>query len=240
MVYWLLQSQSDVPAEDWWLSDRERASLEAFKFPKRRNDWRLGRWTAKQATHFYLLDTHLFPSENKNQLRLADLEIFPAPDGAPQLLVSGIPAGLSLSISHSEHYGFCAVSRREVALGCDIELIQEHEVNFAEDYFIDEEKELLLRVPDLSKNVVLTLIWSGKEAALKALRQGLRLDTRSVAVSFDLRQDGENSWSALSVRSLEPSCIFGGWWRKSQSFILTIVSDPPETPPFQISRIFQP
>jgi 4'-phosphopantetheinyl transferase len=221
MVYWLVQSQSDVPNENWWLSDKECALLAGLKFPKRRNDWRLGRWTAKQASYRCL-------SEGRPQLRLADLEIFAEPDGAPQLSVSGITASLSISISHSEGYGFCAISGHTTALGCDLELIQQHDDNFAEDYFVGEEKALLLRSPDLRKDVALTLIWSGKEAALKALRQGLRRDTRSVVVSFDRPENSDASWNALSVRCLESSRFFGGWWRIFHGFIQTIVSEPPE------------
>jgi 4'-phosphopantetheinyl transferase len=230
MAYWLMQSQSDVPDEDWWLSDKERALLAGLRFPKRRNDWRLGRWTAKQAAHFCI-------SENIGQRRLADLEIFAAPDGAPQLFVNGIPASLSISLSHSERYGFCAIAKHGVALGCDLEFIQQHDENLAEDYFVDEEKALLLRFPGLRRDVALTLIWSGKEAALKALRQGLRLDTRSVVVSFNMPQGSENSWKALSVRCPESSRIFGGWWRASRGFVQTVVSDSPETPPIEVSRI---
>jgi 4'-phosphopantetheinyl transferase len=230
MANWLMQFQSDVPDEDWWLSDKERVSLAGLRFPKRRDDWRLGRWTAKQAAHFCV-------SESIGQLRLADMEIFATPDGAPQLIVKGIPASLSISLSHSERHGFCAIAKHGVALGCDLEFIQQHDENLAEDYFVDEEKALLLRFPGLKRDVALTLIWSGKEAALKALRQGLRLDTRSVVVSFDAPQGNENSWNALSVHYLESSRIFGGWWRASRGFVQTVVSDPPENVPIEVSRI---
>ena len=232
MAYWLMQSQSDVPDEDWWLSDKERATLAGLRFPKRRNDWRLGRWTAKQAAHFCL-------SENTGQLRLADLEIFAASDGAPQLFARGIPASLSISLSHSERHGFCAIGVHGAALGCDLELIQQHDENLAADYFVAEEKALLLRFPGLGRDAAMTLIWSGKEAALKALRQGLRRDTRSVVVSFNAPQGSESTRYVLSVRCLESHRIFGGWWRTSQGFVQTVVSDPPETPPIEANRIHQ-
>jgi 4'-phosphopantetheinyl transferase len=221
MAYWLVQSHANVPEGDWWLSDKERASLAGLKFPKRRNDWRLGRWTAKQVAYSCL-------SRGGALVRPADLEIFPASDGAPQLFVSGIQAQLSISISHSERFAFCAISEHEAALGCDLEFIQQHGDNFAEDYFVDEEKALLSRFPELNEDVVLTLIWSGKEAALKALRQGLRRDTRSVVVSLNWLEGSDDSWNALSVRCLESSRIFGGRWRIFQNFVQTIVSDPPE------------
>ena len=53
-VYWLEQSAADVPAEDEWLSESERTVLAGLRFPKRRADWRLGRWTAKCAAAGYL------------------------------------------------------------------------------------------------------------------------------------------------------------------------------------------
>jgi hypothetical protein len=36
-----------VPAENDWLSAIEGVCLNSMRFAKRRNDWRLGRWTAK-------------------------------------------------------------------------------------------------------------------------------------------------------------------------------------------------
>ena len=48
-VYWLEQTEEDLPAEDDWLNASEMARLSGMRFPKRRVDWRLGRWTAKRA-----------------------------------------------------------------------------------------------------------------------------------------------------------------------------------------------
>ena len=53
-VYWLEQSDGDVPVGDGWLSAGERATLDRLRIPKRRADWRLGRWTAKCAAAAYL------------------------------------------------------------------------------------------------------------------------------------------------------------------------------------------
>jgi 4'-phosphopantetheinyl transferase len=52
-VYWLDQTQADVPAGDEWLCAREAACLARLRFAKRRADWRLGRWTAKRALAAY-------------------------------------------------------------------------------------------------------------------------------------------------------------------------------------------
>ena len=54
-VYWLEQSEGDVPTTDDWLSPDEVVRLSTMRIAKRRSDWRLGRWTAKNALAVYLL-----------------------------------------------------------------------------------------------------------------------------------------------------------------------------------------
>ena len=48
-VYWLEQTEANVPEDNTWLSPREVAFADRLRFAKRRADWRLGRWTAKRA-----------------------------------------------------------------------------------------------------------------------------------------------------------------------------------------------
>ena len=51
---WLTTSAPEVPPGDAWLSARERAVLAGLRLAKRRDDWRLGRWTAKTAVAAWL------------------------------------------------------------------------------------------------------------------------------------------------------------------------------------------
>lgn len=53
-VYWLERSAADLPAQNDWLSASDRTRLDGMRFAKRRDDWRLGRWTAKLAVAAYL------------------------------------------------------------------------------------------------------------------------------------------------------------------------------------------
>jgi hypothetical protein len=76
-LFWLTQTEADVPGSDDWLSPGEQVRLEAMRFPKRRGDWRLGRWTAKQAIAAFLklpADEHAF----------ARIEVRAADCGAPR------------------------------------------------------------------------------------------------------------------------------------------------------------
>src|SRR5271165_7148727 len=92
-VYWLEQTEADVPASLVWLSASESACLNAMRFPKRRADWRLGRWTAKRALSGYL-------NIAGDHQSLSDIEIRPAASGAPEVFIAGQPAAASISLSH--------------------------------------------------------------------------------------------------------------------------------------------
>lgn len=217
-VYWFEQSAEDVPAHDDWLSAAELIRLRSMQFPKRRGDWRLGRWTAKCAVAARLGRAHA---------DLAEIEIRPVACGAPEVWLGGRPDLFTISLSHREGKALCAVGPPAVVLGCDLEFIEPHSSAFVADYLTLNEQLLVARAPEHCK--ALATIWSAKESALKALRTGLRLDTRSVEVEeLDLASSG--SWSPLKVREPQGS-VFHGWWRAAGQFVRTLVADPwPDMP----------
>jgi 4'-phosphopantetheinyl transferase len=77
---------------------------------------------------------------------------------------------------------------------------------------------------------LMALLWSAKESALKALRTGLRLDTRSVVVMPMEESVNVNGWSPLQVRCPEGR-VFQGWWQRANNVLRTLVSDPAPPPP---------
>jgi 4'-phosphopantetheinyl transferase len=235
-VRWLLQSEADLPVEDEWLSPQEKACMAAMHVVKRRADWRLGRWTAKRAIASYWDLAH-------DPRVLSSIEVRPAPSGAPEVFWRGKPAGISISLSHRSGTSVCALAAVAVALGCDIESIEPHSDAFISDYFTPEEQALVFQVPDQQRWTVVSLIWSAKESALKALQTGLRLDTRTLRVvpegptnlheatasvtrggngetlSFDL-----SNWQRMCVHCLNKT--FQGWWRARGNNVLTLVCAP--------------
>ena len=48
-IRWLTCALTEVPKDDAWLSPTERERQTRLTVDKRRNDWRLGRFTAKRA-----------------------------------------------------------------------------------------------------------------------------------------------------------------------------------------------
>jgi len=223
-VGWLSRSQADVPNEDSWLSSQERATLAALRLERRRMDWRLGRWTAKQSVVASLGE--------RAPGALHEVEILAAPDGAPEAFVTGRRAPLALSLSHRDDVAVCAVAPRGTALGCDIEAVEFRSAAFVADWFTEEEQAAVEASPLSSRTLVTTLIWSGKESALKALREGLRLDTRDVVVHFDISPGHlARRWEPFTVAG-PGGCCFAGRWRGHLGHVFTVVvSGPWESDP---------
>jgi 4'-phosphopantetheinyl transferase len=222
-VYWLEQTEANVPAENDWLSTNEAVCLSRMRFAKRRADWRLGRWTAKRALSV-CLDIPAHPQVFKK------LDIRPGPSGAPEVFFANQPAAVTISLSHRAGLAACTVATSVVDLGCDLEIIEPRSDAFVSDYFTSEEQALVARASSADRAQLLALLWSAKESALKALHEGLRLDTRCVIASpfdesFDL-----NGWSPLRVR-YTGGMVFHGWWQQAENVVRTVVGSPaPDSP----------
>ncbi len=220
-VHWLDCTGAEVPADDRWLSPEELRVLRTLSVPKRRHDWRLGRWVAKQAVAVHLR----LPNDPTS---LSHIEVRAAPSGAPEVFLSCLPAALCISIAHSNGWAACAVARPGVALGCDVEVIEPRSDAFVADYFVKSEKALIARAAPADQPWLTTLLWSAKESALKALQEGLRLDTCSAEVRLDADPAGDD-WSSLTVTTADRT--FSGWWRRDEKFVRTLVASPaPKTP----------
>lgn len=221
-IHWLEQTEADVIAENQWLNANEILRLNAMRIPKRRSDWRLGRWTAKHAVAICLnLPT--------NVPALADIEIRAASSGAPEVFLHDELAEIAISLSHSSGTALCTFAPPEINFGCDLETVEPRSDAFVADYFTVEERNLIARSPKQERPLLLALLWSAKESALKALRVGLRLDTRCMSVSpvDDWYPTGNpNAWRSLSVR-YSAGGVFHGWWRLQDHLVRTVVSELP-------------
>lgn len=225
-VYWLEQTEADVPLENDWLSTSEVFCLKNMRFAKRRADWRLGRWTAKRAVNSFL--------QLRDELHyMAEIEIRSAPSGAPEVFFANNPAGITISLSHRAETAVCTVAGSKVALGCDLEIVEPHSDAFLADYFTSEEQSLV--TGGANRDLLLALLWSAKESALKALRTGLRLDTRCV-VAYPDNAWFKYGWSPLQVRHTGGR-VFKGWWQRSGTLIRTLVADPGPLPPIFLQSV---
>ncbi len=244
-IPWLAASLADQPwlplgmPRPGLLAPIEAERLAQLVVLKRRQDWLLGRWTAKQ-----LLQRHLQTTTGQ-VFALDRLVILAAADGAPDPFLahagdSLVPLPLSLSISHSHGHGLAALlpqpvtaqgagapaGGRRPVLGCDLEIIEPRELNFVHDFFTPGELAAVQSLPPgPDRDTLITVIWSAKEAALKALREGLRLDTRQIDCTIEWPAGAMPSAGrpghftvTLSAAITErfPGAWTGQWWIAGQ------------------------
>lgn len=263
MIHWLVQSVHDHPdlergvAPEGLLNPTEQARLDELHYAKRRRDWLMGRWTAKKLLQSYIeQQTGICPP-------LTAMTIANDPDGAPYATLSAgwsqatntggpyrelwaRPTTVSLSISHCDNHAFCAICVEPgVHVGVDIEKVEPRSWTFVKEYFTNAEIDQVCSAPPDEQDRLITVIWSAKEAALKALRLGLTVDTRWVSCHITATVDIQN-WTAIDVQytpqprrvtipaspQAAPAKTFAyptapislfGWWRMMEQYALTMV-----------------
>lgn len=217
-IFWLEQQSSDVPRGNEWLAGSELVRLAGMRFLRRREDWRLGRWTAKQAVRSYL-------GLADGPGLMAEIEIRASPDGAPEAFIGGREASVSISLSHRAGIGLCAIVPFGTRLGCDVEAIEPRPAAFVEDYFTQDEQELAHCAADEEYDRLVTLFWSAKESVLKALRVGLRRATTEVRVHTAVSRPA-GAWRPFCAHVAEGR-IFHGWYREADAILRTVAVAAP-------------
>lgn len=218
-LYYLLQHASAVPKDDDWLSPSERQVLAALQAPRRRRDWRLGRWTGKLAL---VRAGVLGARAEENRAEWRRISIRADAGGVPRVLLDESGAGWAISLSHSREYGFCCTAREPAVVGCDVETIGRRGEEFVVHWFTDAEREKVAGVAGEARSSAVTVIWSAKESAVKALGVGLRMNARDVRVDpGDLARFP--AWNPLIVHT--PTMILHGWWRVADGRALTLLGD---------------
>ncbi|GII05557.1 4'-phosphopantetheinyl transferase family protein [Planobispora takensis] len=224
---WLARGEADLPAGDRWLARAEAGRAASMRFTKRRTEFLLARWTAKEAMRL------LFGPDGPAEPR--DLEVRHHSSGAPEAYRDGQPLPVGISLSDRAGWAVCLLGLEPGAVGCDLELVEPRGAAFVADYFTPSERRVIGSDPLLAN-----LLWSAKESALKVLRAGLRRDTRSVEV---LLSDEEDGWSRLAVRVLREAGqgpvggrMLHGWWRRFGDFLLTVAADRPVPAPLPLQE----
>lgn len=220
-VYWLCE-ESKEHADTSILSPAEAARFAALRTPKRRHDWLLGRRVAKRLIHA-ALTAHLGSAPPLNEI-----VVLAHADGWPQVSLPTLGPGappLTLSISHSRDRAFCALLwGADRPLGCDLEAIEPRSPGFVADYFTADERALMAAAPAAHRPTLANAIWSGKEAALKAIRRGLAEDTRLVTC-LPTEQEETDGWRPLYYRweAVERGLpALTGRWREGDGFVMTL------------------
>lgn len=200
------------------MSRRERVALRRYTIEKRRSDWRLGRFAAKAAASSWL------------RVEPAQVEVLAAPDGAPVAHVGGEPAPVAVSLSHRAGRALAVAGPAAAALGSDLELLEPRSGAFVREWLASPDRGLLETLPPPRRSLAANLMWTAKEAAAKARREGLRLDVRQAAVRAFGVSERREGWRRLEVRWDDGEPI-EGWWREEPEWVMAVVADPPPEAP---------
>ena len=161
-----LVTDADGPAQA--LTEAERERMASFGHASRRDQFALGRLAARGLAG--------------ERLGLAphDVPLAVAADGAPTV------PGLSVSIAHTGRAGetaaLAAVAVRRV--GVDIERVAPRRPDLWKRFLSPEEHAVLARLGGPTDGVQ-TLLWTLKEAVLKAQRTGFRAGGKTVRLDLD-------------------------------------------------------
>jgi 4'-phosphopantetheinyl transferase len=233
---WLARAEEHLPGDWSWLSDAETAYANAQRFTKRRVEFLVARWTAKQAL-CRALELPAVPGI------LRRIEVRHAPSGAPVACLDARPVGVPISLTDRAGWAVCVLAADPpggtARIGCDLELVEPRSDTFVGDYLTAAERRYVATASDRdARQLAANLIWSAKESGLKVLTTGLRRDTRSVEVTLGTapsvqeprgqRPGGPelapSEWAELTVRTAEGDA-FPGWWRRFGAFVLTVAAE---------------
>ena len=122
-----------------------------------------------------------------------------------------------------------ALAPAAARLGVDLERVEPRPPSFLEDWYTEGERSFVAAAGDGRAALAATLVWSAKEAAMKALREGLRVPPKEVEVEAEAGP-ADGAWRALGARGPGPE-TWRGFWRAADGFVLVVVADPPSGPP---------
>jgi 4'-phosphopantetheinyl transferase len=218
---YLVRREIAVPTGDAWLGERERTVQATLHVAARRQAWRLGRWTAKAALAAWL------------GVAPADTEVLAAPDGAPEAWAGDERLPVTLSLSHRAGLALAACAAPGTPLGADAEVIEPRSPAFLEEWLSPDERAALPRIaPGHPADVGANAVWTAKEAAAKARREGLRLDL--LAARATLAPAAGLRWAAAEVAWPDAPPVHG-WWRRHDDHVLTVVTGDPAGPPHPLT-----
>jgi len=222
-IYWTLQEAEgnllgllSDPIQDL-LSDDELLQFTPMRVEKRKTEWLLGRLTAKS-----LVTSPNLPFAG---VRFSSITIANHPEGAP--FIAKPRSHGCLSISHRQNIAVCAFTPSpDMTIGIDIEQIESRELSFVEDFFTQSEADYTKQLQEETRHLWSTLVWSAKEAVLKAWQKGLRLDTRSIEVfpiDPEVLEHTSTQWNPIKWKANIkgfPQCWLG--WQRWNNFVITL------------------
>jgi 4'-phosphopantetheinyl transferase len=206
------------------LSPREERILAGLGHVPRRRKWLMGRAAVKRLVGDML-------GEGEGRVPDRKISVLNQPSGEPFVLIEGKGGwGRAISISHRSTVGLAAAPLDESArIGADVETIEPRDPALVRQFYTDSEAQIV-EAAGQDRDEIVSRIWSAKEAVLKLLGLGLRIDTRGVLVNLN----GEafagcpEGWEPLDVKviaELPRQSMLDSlrvMWRREAGYVLTV------------------
>jgi len=217
-IYWYFDPQAGrAPSGlEGLFSISEMLRLNDMKFELRRKSFIAGRRAAKHLIRHCVSELHDFPP---NLISIENRE-----SGAPFVLINDQELPGILSISHCGDAAAVAyTSNSSIQIGIDLEFTTPRPHSFLETFFTPKELDWIRLSNQEDQALISNLIWSAKEAVVKATQTGLRVDTREIEILADI-SPLVNGWYRFGVNKGN-NCTnnWQGFWRKEGEMILTLV-----------------
>ena len=151
--------------------------------PAKKEDWLVGRYSAKEAVHNYFLDNF------QKDFKLNKIEIIRKKINKP---IYKLPIKekikTNISISHCDGFavGVISESKKDGLVGVDIEKIRNFKYALLKEFLSKEELEHIKKAKCSSQPFLATLFWSIKESYLKAIGRGLVYHPKFIELKINL------------------------------------------------------
>jgi phosphopantetheinyl transferase len=204
------------------LSPREERILAGLGIVPRRRKWLMGRAAAKELVREMLVGESV--PDNR-------ISVLNQPSGEPFVLIEGRGGwGRAISLSHRSEVGMAASPLDEsTRIGADVETVEPRDPALVRQFYTDGEAQIV-EASGQERDEVVARIWSAKEAVLKLLGLGLRIDTRGVVVDLAGHAFPEclAEWQPVDVKviaELPRQSVLDNLrvtWRRQAGYVLTV------------------
>jgi phosphopantetheinyl transferase len=168
---------------------------------KRRREWLLGRYAAKEAVQ-RLLDVRLTPQS---------IEIVPDSNGRPQVRGTGATTAAAVSIAHSHGVAAALAALGPAAVGIDLENLGHPRETYESVAFSADERAWIDGLPEDLRDEWALRWWCSKEAVGKAMGRGLRDGPRVFGIRGADTTTGIVLVGSLAVQTArEADFVFAG------------------------------
>jgi phosphopantetheine--protein transferase-like protein len=127
----------------------------------------------------------IIKNTHKPDIDFQSIEIFNTPSGVPIYKINNKLQKTKISISHCKDVAIGGILDKANGFGIDVEKIRYFNESFIKSFISDAEWSQYKKFNESNQKILGTLIWSIKEATLKALGLGLRLHPKNIEVIFN-------------------------------------------------------